>query len=170
MTAPTRRPGSNGWNPRRALGHVWVAGTQHPGEEPRTYLRDAATDIPAVRAHHPGENTTAHYTAAPFRLSTTAALAAVVLEGQGGQVWVRTDDDALHLAPRSDYAGISWGYSGSGPSTLAHLVSALLDDITAPATNAIGNAPPALEALFERCPQDAITVLEREELLAARGH
>jgi hypothetical protein len=80
---------------------------------------------------------------------------------------VRTADRTLYPAPNDSYAGLSYGYSGSGPSTLAALVDALLTDITAKGADISADAPDGLIDLME---QDwpSGTVLSREQLEAAR--
>lgn len=43
---------------------------------------------------------------------------------------MRTQDGTLYPAPYNHVRGLSWGYGGGGPTTLAALVYALLADIT----------------------------------------
>ncbi|MFD8825710.1 hypothetical protein ACFV1C_25580 [Streptomyces sp. NPDC059605] len=62
---------------------------------------------------------------APKRLPEGAVLKEVVLDDP---VWVRTDDGVLYPAPVMDAPGLSWGYDGSGPLTLAQCIGRLLDD------------------------------------------
>jgi hypothetical protein len=126
-----------------------------PGEA----LIDPATDAPAWK--HPDGLLTA---AMPQRLPATSRLAELIL---ADPIWVRTADGTLYPAPRDAYYGISWGYSGSGPGSLALLVDALLDDINAKAPADINGAPEGLEELLTRkLPQG--TVLTRAQLEAAR--
>jgi hypothetical protein len=62
-----------------------------------------------------------------------AALRLATLTLSNGNAWVHTDDGTLWLVPERDGYGIGYGYSGTGCFTLARLIDALLDDITAPA-------------------------------------
>lgn len=48
-------------------------------------------------------------------------------------VWVHTQDGTVYPAPAEDGRGHSWGYSGTGPRTLATLIGRLLDDGASPA-------------------------------------
>ncbi|MDG4795203.1 hypothetical protein [Micromonospora sp. WMMD1082] len=128
-------------------------------DEPGTALVDPYTDAPVWH------NGVGDYTAAmPQRLPATAPLAELILDGP---VWVRTADDKIYPAPGDSYYGISWGYNGSGPGSLALLVDALLDDINTQAPADAVGAPPGLEALFSRKLPDR-TVLTRAQLEAAR--
>lgn len=82
-------------------------------------------------------------------------------------IWIRTADGTIYPAPQSAGFGPSWGYTGSGPGTLALLIDTLLTDITAPAPDDINGAPESLELLTQRrLPRS--TVLTREQLEAAR--
>lgn len=144
-------------DPSQGLGAAWAARLQPctvsagfeilfghltRGEEAAItgYLTDPATDAPAVRLSS-GEI----IAAVPHRLPTTSALAALTLDKP---IWIRLADTTIHLAPRRDAPGINWGYQGSGTSSLARLTAALLDDITAPATNRYDSASPGLEELL----------------------
>jgi hypothetical protein len=99
--------------------------------------------------------------------ASTSPLAAVTLSSEA--VWVHTTDDQLWLAPQLPGHGLSWGYSGGGPWTLALLVHHLLDDITAPAVDDTTGPPPdGLLELIEAAPQDQVTHLSRDQLEAAR--
>ncbi|MFC9925853.1 hypothetical protein [Streptomyces sp. NPDC127190] len=62
---------------------------------------------------------------APKRLPAGSVLKEVVLDDP---IWVRTTDGVLYPAPSMDAPGLSWGYRGSGPRTLATCVGRLLDD------------------------------------------
>ncbi|WP_433553402.1 hypothetical protein ACQP08_09205 [Micromonospora zamorensis] len=128
-------------------------------DQPGDALVDPDTDAPVWRSDG------GDYTAAmPQRLPATAPLAELILDGP---VWIRTADDKVYPAPRDSYYGISWGYGGSGPGSLALLVDALLDDINAQAPADINGAPEGLEALLSRKLPDR-TVLTRVQLEAAR--
>lgn len=91
-------------------------------------LIDPATDLPVAR-NHDG----IYRAAVPQWLPAHTELAEVIL---AQQVWIRTADGTLYLAPEGPGAGISYGYRGNGPSNLAILIEHLLDNITAPATRA----------------------------------
>ncbi|SCL21339.1 hypothetical protein [Micromonospora aurantiaca (nom. illeg.)] len=130
-----------------------------PPDEEGDALVDPYTDAPVWH------NGTGDYTAAmPQRLPATAPLAELILDGP---VWIRTSDGKIYPAPRDSYYGISWGYPGSGPGSLALLVDVLLDDINAQAPADINGAPEGLEALLSRKLPDR-TVLTRAQLEAAR--
>ncbi|MFI7080979.1 hypothetical protein ACIBO1_27110 [Micromonospora sp. NPDC049903] len=127
--------------------------------EPGDALVDPDTDAPVWKSSD------GDYTAAmPQRLPATAPLAELILDGP---VWIRTADGKIYPAPRDSYYGISWGYGGSGPGSLALLVDALLDDINAQAPAGINGAPEGLEALLSRKLPNR-TVLTRAQLEAAR--
>ncbi|MCZ7424109.1 hypothetical protein O7607_30390 [Micromonospora sp. WMMA1949] len=122
-------------------------------------LEDPVTGAPVIRTWE-GE----YLTSVPFVLPTDSPLSELILDDE---VWIRTADHRLFLAPIGDYGGVSWGYSGTGPSMLAALVDRLLDDITSPATSEV-DAPAGLEALFEVKHPDG-TVFTREQLVQARS-
>lgn len=134
-----------------------------------TTMVDPATDAPAIvcpdpRPGHPGEIVAA----IPQRLPATSPLAELILDDP---VWVRTADGTLYPAPRDAHYGLSWGYGGTGPMTLACLVDRLLDDINAPGAEPSGrDSRPAPEGLLRllRTDHPHGTVLTRERLLAAR--
>ncbi|MBO0880990.1 MAG: hypothetical protein J2P17_11730, partial [Mycobacterium sp.] len=87
---------------------------------------------------------------APERLPATSPLAEIILDNT---IWVRTQDGTLYPAPRNSTYGLSWGYGGGGPRTLAALIVQLLDDITAP-----GAKPNTDEPL----PHDLLRLLEHK--------
>lgn len=122
-------------------------------------LTDPKTDTPAIREHDGTVRL-----AVPQRLFATTPLAELILDEP---IWVRTADGTLYPAPKDSYYGISWGYGGSGPGSLALLVHALLNDINAFAPGGISGAPEGLDELFER-PLRHGTVLTRKQLEAAR--
>jgi len=103
--------------------------------------------------------------AVPQRLTNdNGELAEVILDRP---IWVRTSNGVLQLAPQHHYYGINWGYSGSGPGSLALLIDRLLDDIAASAADAPHGAPDGLDRLTElKWPQEQ--VLTREMIEAAR--
>lgn len=104
---------------------------------------------------------------APYRLPSFSPLAELVLDGD---IWVRTEDGTLYPAPHDNYHGLSWGYSGSGPTTLAVLAGRLLDDITAPGAG-LGHRDrhlPGLQKLMQHPWPDG-TVLTRAQLEDARN-
>ncbi|WP_344681403.1 hypothetical protein [Saccharopolyspora taberi] len=122
-------------------------------------LIDPATDAPAVR--RPDGEITA---AVPQRLTTISPLAEIIL---GDPIWIRVEDGTLYLAPKHHYFGLSWGYGGSGPGSLALLIHRLLDDITSPAADHVNGAAEGLETLTQH-DWPAGTVLTRVQLEAAR--
>jgi hypothetical protein len=64
--------------------------------------------------------------------------------------------------------GLSWGYPGSGPGSLALLISRLLDDINAPGADNATGAPAGLEKLTQtKWPRG--TVLTRAQREVARS-
>lgn len=122
-------------------------------------LVDPLTDIPVLLPEEPDGYVRA---LAPQRLSTTSPLAAIILEPE---IWVRTQDGTLYPAPLNRAGGLSWGYRGGGPRTLATLAYRLLADITAPAPT-IGDgrdAPEGLVKLFEN-EWESGTIITREQL------
>ena len=130
-------------------------------------LYDEASGCPAVRrTDHLGKVTL--YACVPQRISTLAPLSEVVLSDNA--VWIRTNDGGLWLAPELRGRGISWGYSGSGPLTLATLLDRLLNDITSPPVSTYeGPPPPGLRSLLEATPRQGTTIYNRAQLLAARA-
>lgn len=131
-------------------------------------MHDDSTGIPVVKKRIPGDNDITYLTGTPHRLTTTSPLAELILENPD-QIWVRTTDGGIYPAPVSNYAGNSYGYTGSGPATLAHLVNRLLGDITAPATNDIAHPPPGLATLFRQSHPNN-TTFTREQLIHARDN
>ncbi|MGK8486844.1 hypothetical protein [Nocardia asiatica] len=123
------------------------------------YLTDPATDAPVVRLASRKLLATV-----PHRLPASSPLAALTV---GSPIWVRLADSTVHLAPQRDAPGISWGYSGSGTSTLALLIARLLDDITAPAADQLYGGGPGLENLLQAAWPDG-TTFARADLDAAR--
>lgn len=104
---------------------------------------------------------------APKRLPAGSVLNEVVLDEP---IWVRTTDGVLYPAPSMEAPGLSWGYSGSGPMTLAQCVGRLLDDGAAHAVT-YGTAEqhePGLEAFFKR-EHKAGTRVSRRELERLRA-
>lgn len=125
-------------------------------------LTDPETDVPAVRAT---DGTLS--AATPQRLPARTPLAELILD-YDAMIWVRTADGVLYPAPRDSYYGLNWGYDGSGPGTLALLIEALLDDITAKAPADINGAADGLQRLTRtKLPRG--TVLSRRDLEAARA-
>ncbi|MFD4196713.1 hypothetical protein [Amycolatopsis thermoflava] len=128
---------------------------------------DPITEMPVALPADDGGDVTA---LAPQRLPATTPLAELILDKDGARkmVWIRTEDGTLFPAPNDHYAGVSWGYNGSGPGTLAALVNVLLDDINAQAASITDDAPRGLVTLFR---QDWApgTILTREQLEKARS-
>ncbi|MGH3826839.1 MAG: hypothetical protein ACRDQX_06660 [Pseudonocardiaceae bacterium] len=102
--------------------------------------------------------------AIPQWLATFSPLAEVILDSP---IWVRTEDGTLYPAPKDRYYGLSWGYGGSGPGSLALLISRLLADITARGSDGAHGAPQGLEELTQAKGPPG-TVLTRAQLEAAR--
>jgi hypothetical protein len=126
---------------------------------------DPLTDTPVVRLKNWRSNEPdTLLTASVQRLPTLSPLAELVLDDP---IWVRTADGNLYPAPQPAGYGPSWGYTGSGPGTLALLIDALLNDISAAAPNAISGGPAGLEQLCQRRLPHG-TILTREQLEAAR--
>lgn len=122
---------------------------------------DPATDIPVAV---PDDDRLEIRALAPQRLPTTSPLAELILEDP---IWVRVQDGTLYPAPYDHHSGLSWGYDGSGPATLAALAYTLLVDITAEGARSSDGAPRGLYELF-RCDWPVSTVLTRAQLEAAR--
>ncbi|MDF5758390.1 hypothetical protein [Spongiactinospora sp. TRM90649] len=123
-------------------------------------LIDPETDAPVATTDADDKLSTA----IPRRLPATSPLAEIILDQT---IWVRTQDGTLYPAPKHSYYGLSWGYPGTGPGTLALLIHRLLDDINAPGADGATSAPEGLEALTEiDWPHG--TVLSRAQLEAAR--
>jgi hypothetical protein len=81
-------------------------------------------------------------------------------------VWIRTQDGRLWLAPYRAGSGLTWGYRGTGPVTLARLLPELLRDITTSPTD--DRTPPdrgMLDLVATKWPDG--TVLTRAHLLNA---
>lgn len=134
--------------------------------EPARLLHDPATGLPAVARTDAGARAP-YIAASPQRIPTTAPLTAVTLSDSN--VWIHTDDGQLWLAPQIPGHGLSWGYSGGGPWTLAVLLNDLLNDITAPAADDTTGPPrPGLLQLIEQAPQDQVTTLTRDQIETAR--
>lgn len=123
------------------------------------YLTDPATDAPVLRL-----TSGALMAAVPHRLPVNSPLSELTV---GDPIWIRLADDTVHLAPRRDSPGISSGYAGSGTSTLALLITQLLDDPTAPAAAQIHGGAPGLEKLLQTAADG--TTFTRPELDNARS-
>jgi len=141
---------------RRTAAHAALSYREGPAA---TCLEDPATGAPVVRTAR-GE----YLTSVPFVLPTDSSLSELILDDE---VWIRTTDHRLFLAPLGDYGGVAWGYSGTGPSMLAALVDRLLDDISSPATFDV-DGPAGLDELFAIKHPDG-TVFTRAELVRARS-
>ncbi|MFF5765777.1 hypothetical protein ACFY8F_24935 [Streptomyces tanashiensis] len=103
---------------------------------------------------------------APKRLPEGTVLKEVILDDP---IWVRTDDGVLYPAPVMDAPGLSWGYDGSGPHTLAQCVGRLLDDGGAHAVTYgdVRKDEPGLGECF-RIKHKRGTRLTRRDLVRAR--
>ncbi|MEV6461540.1 hypothetical protein AB0M66_23260 [Streptomyces albidoflavus] len=160
----------------------WAARLTHaPGDQPPTVLekllldngndpeRDVLLHDPVagtpVLHREPGTRRAGMLSFNLQRLLTRSRLATLTLSK--GIAWVRTDDGTLWLAPERDDYGIGYGYSGTGCFTLARLIDALLDDITAPAVapDSRGEPPRGLFALLSNSDDTTYT---RAQLIAAR--
>lgn len=162
---PERSAEAAAWAATLVPAEPNAAYVQFRSRKPKASWTDPATDLPAI-TDPKGEL----YAAVPQRLPALTPLHQVVFRDH--QVWIRTEDGALYLAPQQSSCGISWGYSGSGPLTLAILLDRLLNDINAAATSWFGGedpeAPAGLLYLTEHAPQDEASVFTRDQLLAAR--
>lgn len=125
---------------------------------------DPLTDIPVLLPDNPHDDVRA---LAPQRLPAASPLAEIILDNE---IWVRTQDSMLYPAPLDSYAGISWGYGGTGPHTLAALAHRLLADITAlaPTVTDGEDTPDGLIKLFAH-KWDVGTVITRRQLEDALG-
>ncbi|GAA4180747.1 hypothetical protein GCM10022252_04070 [Streptosporangium oxazolinicum] len=126
-------------------------------------LQDPSTGLPVLEL--PDKTIIA---AVAKRLPTVSPLHSIVLDGS---VWIRTEDGQLFLAPAQWDGGATWGYSGTGPTILAHLLDRLLDDIStpAPSTEVLGShTAPGLNALTETDWSHG-TVITRQQLEEARN-
>lgn len=136
--------------------------SHHPGHRQILY-RDPLTDLPAAEHVREATDPLRVTAASPQRLPTSSPLSAVTFSGEA--VWIRTENDQLWLAPQMPGDGISWGYGGGGPSTLAALLARLLDDIAAPAVFSDRGQPPAgLHKLTMSAPMDETTTFTRSRL------
>lgn len=156
-------------DPASQYGAEWCARLEPVVERKAVYWRlgdgdreafvDPECDAPVVR-----KDNGKLLVAVPQRLPTTEPLTEVILDTP---IWVRTEDGTLYPAPRNEYFGLSWGYGGSGPGSLALLIHRLLVDTTAPGADDINGAPDGLEELTQLDWPHG-TVLSREVLEAAR--
>ncbi|MET9314332.1 helix-turn-helix domain-containing protein [Kribbella sp. NPDC003505] len=126
------------------------------------HLVDPRTDVPVVQFDDEDQP---YKVAAPIRLPARSALIEIIL-GANNNIWIRTEDGELYPAPHRWGAGLSYGYSGGGPSNLAILIEHLLDDIAAAAP--VGNEEfnRDLLALIARDWPEG-TVLTRTQLTSA---
>ncbi|MFE6838355.1 hypothetical protein ACFVFI_26400 [Streptomyces sp. NPDC057705] len=152
--------------PPTALHRVWEEAYDTVG----TFV-DPATGSPVVavkgkyRSHDAREIT--YIGRSPKRLPAGSVLKEVILDEP---IWVRTGDGVLYPVPAMDAPGLSWGYSGSGPTTLAEYVGRLLDDGGSHAVtydDEDAKDEPGLRALF-RIKHQRGTRIPRRELIRAR--
>ncbi|HZF92307.1 hypothetical protein [Streptomyces sp.] len=134
------------------------------GEQVVGTFVDPVTGTPVVafkgRFRFRGGREISYLGRAPRRLPAGSVLKEVVLDEP---VWVRTSKGVLYPAPCMDAPGLSWGYSGSGPGTLAQCVGRLLDDGAAHAvTYATRAEEPALRVLFQRKHKTGTRISRRE--------
>lgn len=127
-----------------------------------TPMVDPLTDSPVAVPTNEDERISA---SAPNALPTTSPLAELILEHP---IWIRTADGTVYPAPYHSYYGLSWGYPGTGPATLATLIWALLNDITAYGADPTegDHTPDGLFKLIRHKWPDG-TVLTRDQLEAA---
>ena len=104
-------------------------------------LADPATDAPVVRREGGGLSA-----AVPQRLPATSPLTEVILDDP---IWVRVADGTLYLAPKHSYYGLSWGYSRSGPGSLALLIDRLLTNVNSAPADSVNGAAEGLEQLTQ---------------------
>jgi hypothetical protein len=104
------------------------------------------------------------HAAIPQRLPATSPLAEMILDHP---IWIRTQDGILYPAPKDHYFGLSWGYRGTGPGSLAVLANRLLADINAVAADTASGAPGGLVQLMQKKWAEG-TVLTCAQLKAAR--
>jgi hypothetical protein len=125
--------------------------------------RDPATDLPVAE-----DDEGVLHAAVPQFLPAVTPLAEVILDKD--LIWIRTEDRRLYIAPEQPGVGVNWGYSGSGPTTLAAVLDRLLDDINAPAPSHRHrrDIPAGLLAVTGNGWETG-TVLTRAQLLTARG-
>jgi hypothetical protein len=125
-------------------------------------LQDPETEMPAVYFHK-GRRDEYIATKVPMHIPTTMPLDSVILSG--ATVWIVTKDKKLWIAPERPGLGLSWGYRGSGPHTLARLLELLLDDIISPGVDGWHPPPlPGLLRLIANTPQRGTTTYTREQL------
>ncbi|QTE01510.1 hypothetical protein [Streptomyces cyanogenus] len=148
-----------------AIHRLWTVN----GDDPVGTFVDPVTGSPVVafkgRFMFRDSREISYLGSAPKRLPAGSVLKEVILDEP---VWVRTTDDILYPAPSLDAPGLSWGYSGSGPGTLAQCVGRLLDDGSAHAvTYGDRQDEPGLEAFFQ-IKHERGTRIPRQRLEALR--
>jgi hypothetical protein len=100
----------------------------------------------------------------PRRLPATCRLAEWIVDGDGHQSWIRTEDGTLYPVPVGN-RDVCWGHDG----LIAPLIERLLDDINAePLDAAVNPSPNQLTPLTKR-PVPNGTVFTRDRLEEARG-
>lgn len=135
-------------------------------------LEDPHTGIPVIECvgavHGLSEDHITYQTFAPLRLTTSSPLRELIL-AQRNEIWIRTEDGSVYPAPQRFGSGLSWGYGGTGPRTLALLAETLLDDIAAEAVQ-VGSGRSAADGLIEELaqPLPSGTVITAERLRLAR--
>lgn len=113
-----------------AIHRVW----EREVKEVTGNFTDPATHSPVVTKQgyymfRPTDEISYHsYT--PRQLPAGSAITEVILDNP---IWIRTQDGTLYPAPATEGRGLTWGYQGTGPGTLATLIGRLLDDGTSPA-------------------------------------
>ncbi|CAL9418672.1 hypothetical protein SUDANB105_01798 [Streptomyces sp. enrichment culture] len=135
---------------------------------------DPVTGTPVVafrgRFRFGGDREISYMGRAPRRLPAGSVIKEVVLDDP---IWVRTGKGVLYPAPSMAAPGLSWGYRGSGPGTLAQCVGRLLDDGAAHAVTYGTQTPeePELEAFFQLKHETGTRISRREleRVRASRG-
>ncbi|GAA2626800.1 hypothetical protein GCM10010411_74750 [Actinomadura fulvescens] len=133
---------------------------------PQACFTDPATDLPAIISER-GDLVAA----VPQRLPASKPLGEVIFSD--GQVWIRTTDGTLYLAPEQSGCGLMWGYRGSGATTLAYLLNRLLADINSLSPRHVPGqdeqVPPGLFELIANTPRTEGATYTRAELLSAQA-
>ncbi|GAA3019349.1 hypothetical protein GCM10017559_49410 [Streptosporangium longisporum] len=126
-------------------------------------FRDPATGLPVYRPEHDDR----YFAALPHRLPAESSLHSVILDDD---VWIRTFDGSVYLAPGGEGINATWGYGGRGPSYLASLINCLLDDINSSAFDALDERRETPDGLYElvRIKHENGTVLDRRLLEEAK--
>ncbi|WP_210582076.1 hypothetical protein [Streptomyces sp. GESEQ-4] len=172
VTTKTTTPAASEWIQRleptepTAIHRVW----ERKAEEVTGTFTDPVTRSPVVTKQgyymfRPDDEVSYH-SYAPRQLPVGSRVSEVILDSP---VWIRTQRGTLYPAPAAEGRGLTWGYQGTGPGTLATLIGRLLDDGSSPAITSADdiNTEPNLEA-FLAGKYARGTVLSRDILLRIR--